>query len=271
MVAPRDNGSASEAAFEAFGVRLAVRASTPELLDRIRPFFPPGAKPCPPSEVELSFSLVADEKGTFGLLRNTSPLAGGDGMPLDLALEVLDTQLRLYLGRMSPQTIFIHAGVVAHSGKAIVMPAPSFGGKTTLVTALVKAGALYFSDEFAVIDRDGLIHPYPKLLSIRDGGWAQTEHEVESLGGVAGDQPLPLGLIVVTNYTPGAEWTPRELSAGAGAMAMLANAVPAQERPKEVLEAVARAAQGARVIESDRGEAEQIAPLLLAELDRLSG
>jgi hypothetical protein len=247
-----------------------VSASTPELIERIRPLLPPGWKPCPSSTVEFRYSLVADDKGTFELTRNASPLAGTDGMPLDLALVVLDSQIRLYLGRMSPETIFIHAGVVAHAGKSIVMPAASFGGKTTLVEALVKAGAVYYSDEFAVIGRDGLVHHYAKPLSVRGDGLAQTDHAVESFGAVAGDEPLPLGMIVITTYKPGAEWKPQRLSPGVGAMALLVNAVPAQERPEEVMHAVSRAAEDAVVIESERGEADEVAPLVLAELERLT-
>jgi hypothetical protein len=51
-------------------------------------------------------------------------------------------------------------------------------------------------------------------------------------------------------------------------MAMLANTVPARERPEESLRAVRRAVDGAVVLESERGEAEALAPLLLAELER---
>ena len=88
---------------------------------------------------------------------------------------------------------------------------------------------------------------------------------------MAGVEPLPLGMIVITTYRSGAEWRPKRLSGGAGALALLSNAVPAQERPKEVMEAVARAASKAAVVESDRDEADQIAPLLLAELERHAG
>jgi hypothetical protein len=268
MADPADYGGTSEVAFEAFGVRLGVSASTPELLDRIRPFFPPGGKPIPSSsEVDSSVSLIAVGEGHFRPFQDESPLAGG-GIALEAALSMVDVALRHFVARTSREVIFIHAGVVAHAGKTIVMPAPSLGGKTTLVTTMVKRGATYFSDEYAVIDRDGVVHPYPKRLSIRDGGYAQTEHAVETLDGVAGVEPLPLGMIVVTTYKAGAEWKPKRLSGGAGALALLSNAVPAQERPKEVMEAVARAASQATVIESDRDEADQIAPLLLAELER---
>jgi hypothetical protein len=262
------NGGPNEIAFEAYGVCLAVGASTSEILDRIRPLLPPGWRPCPRSAVERRFSIVRNERGTYALTRNDKDLASGDGLELELVLELLDTQLRLHLGRTAPDTIFIHAGAVAHNGRMIVIPARSFGGKTTLVAALVRAGATYYSDEFAVIGRDGLVHHYAKPLSVRDGGIAQVDHTIESLGGVSGDEPLPLGMIVVTTYRPGAEWSPRRLSPGAGAMALLGNAVPAKERPDEVMRAVSRAAQDAVVLESDRGEADEVAPLLLAELDR---
>ena len=95
----------------------------------------------------------------------------------------------------------------------------------------------------------------------------QTDHPVESLGWTAGSEPLPMGAIVVTSYRANAEWRPRRLSGGEGAMALLANAVPARERPAQVMRVISRAAKGAIVLESDRGEADGVAPLLLAELD----
>jgi hypothetical protein len=247
-----------------------VGASTPEILDRIRPLLPPGWRPCPRSAVEGGFSIVRDDRGRYSLFRNGKELAVTKGLELDLVLLLLDTQLRIQLGRTAPDTIFIHAGAVAHDDRMIVIPASSFGGKTTLVAALVRAGAVYYSDEFAVIGRDGLVHHYAKPLSVRGDGLAQTDHAVESFGGVAGDEPLPLGMIVITTYKPGAEWKPQRLSPGAGAMALFANAVPAQERPQDVMQAISRAAKDVVVIEGDRGEAAEVAPLLLRELARAS-
>ena len=66
--------------------------------------------------------------------------------------------------------LFVHAGVVGWQGKAILIPGRSFSGKTTLVKALIEAGATYYSDEFAILDRQGLVHPYPlPLRSAWDG------------------------------------------------------------------------------------------------------
>jgi hypothetical protein len=260
---------AHEIAFEAYGVRLAVGADEEEVLERMRRILPPGSQPCSPKTVDVRFSLTRGEFGTYGITQNGKKLGGISKLELDLALEVLDSHLRLYLGRTAPEAIFVHAGVVSHNGVAIIIPAASFAGKTTLVAALVKAGAIYYSDEFAVVDRDGLVHPYAKALSVRDDGkLLQTDHAVESLGGVAGEEKLRLGLVVITSYKPDAEWNPQRLSQGAGAMALLANAVPARERSEEVMEAISRAVEGSAVIQSDRGEADAVAPLLLRELER---
>ena len=258
----------TEMAFEAYGVRLAVAAAEEQVLERVRRFVPPGAEPCPPETVECRFSLVRGELGTYSIHRNGSRLNGTKSLQLDVALELLDSQIRIYLGRRAPDAIFIHAGAVSHRGVAVVMPGMSFAGKTTLVAALVRAGALYYSDEFAVIDREGFVNPYPKPLSVRTDGWMQIDQTVESHGGVTGEGRVPLGMIVITSYRADAEWSPQQRSQGAGAMALLANAVPARERSQEVMEVVSRAAEGALVIESDRAEADAIAPLLLQELER---
>jgi len=255
----------SAVAFEAYGLRVAVDASE-EVLELVRRLLPPDSRPCPPDAVQTRFSITRNQVGTYSINRDGEQLI--NRLELDMALEMLDTKLRIYLGRKSPEAIFIHAGAVAHRGMAIVMPGLSFSGKTSLVAALVRAGARYYSDEFAVIDRDGLVRPYAKALSVRDNGWAQTDHTVESLGGLAGEEPAPLRMIVITRYYPHAQWEPVVRSRGAGAMALLANAVPARERSEEVMEAVKLAADGAAVIESDRGEADVVAPLLLRELER---
>jgi hypothetical protein len=109
--------------------------------------------------------------------------------------------------------LFVHAGVVGWQGRAIVIPGRSFTGKTSLVTALVRAGATYYSDEYAIFDPQGRVHPYPRPLSIREeAGRKPRLYPVETLGGQAGQTPLPVGLVVVTEYQAGARWQPRTLS-----------------------------------------------------------
>jgi hypothetical protein len=266
-VVERQGTDRHEIAFEAYGVRAALTANRAELAERLRGLVPPGWQPCPMSEVDRSFGLTVEESGTCTV--SIDEIEMGHSLELDLALMLLDSQLRLYLGTKAPDTVFVHAGAVTHNGTAIVMPGQSFAGKTTLVAAMVRAGATYYSDEFAVIDERGDVRPYAKSLTVRGDDGSQN-HTVESLGWTAGSEPVPVGAIVVTSYRPGAEWRPRRLSAGEAAMALLAHAVPARERPAEVMRALSRAGADAIAIESERGEADELAPLLLAELERLT-
>jgi hypothetical protein len=133
------------------------------------------------------------------------------------------------------------------------------------VAALVRRGATYFSDEFAVIDHEGLVHPYPKLLSIRsDDSLTEADHHVSSLGGVAGDTAAPPGLVVVTYYVPGAVWQPRQLTLGEATLALLAKTVPAQSRPEESMKVLSTALRESTVLEGERGDADEFADMLLS-------
>src|SRR5438477_8050583 len=47
-------------------------------------------------------------------------------------LKFFDAVLRATVGEYAPEHVFLHAGVVGWRGKAIVMPADSFKGKSTI-------------------------------------------------------------------------------------------------------------------------------------------
>jgi len=238
----------------------------PERLDRALRAIPPGSEACSTTDHDATFALAAEEDGTYELIRNGERLAGSLG--LELALQVLERELRALVAFRAPRHIFVHAGVIAHKGAAIVIPGATMAGKTTLVAALVRAGAEYYSDEFAPLDEDGLVHPFAKPLSLRDDRSVQTDHHVGDLGGVAGEEPVPVGAVIVTQYRAGADWRPRRLTSGAAVLALLSHTVPAQSRPAQALHAINRAVDSATVIDAPRGEADAVAPLMLAELER---
>src|SRR5215216_207736 len=103
---PNDGaGPPHELAFEAFGVRLAVAAPDEAVLDRVRTWLPPGWKPWSES-VEGRFLITAKGPGIYDVRFGERKLGGG--LDLDLALELLDFQLRVYLGRKSRDLVFIH-------------------------------------------------------------------------------------------------------------------------------------------------------------------
>lgn len=250
-------------AVEAFGVTVAVTAGAQHLA-AVRDFLPPRARPVSHLPERGRFALVEDtNNGLLTIVIDEEPVTGS--LDRRLALGILDAELRMYIALNAPEHVFVHAGVVGVGERAIVLPGKSFAGKTTLVTALVHAGAEYWSDEYAVLDADGLVHPYPKPLSMRiDSTRVTDERPVESLGGRAGDRPLPVALIAFMSYRPGSAWGLRPCTAGEGAVKLLEHSIAARSRPVQVLAAVRRAATDAVVLEGDRGEADEAASALLS-------
>jgi hypothetical protein len=254
----------TDIAFESLGVRVRVTADAPEVLERVPALLPPDSQPCPPSAADGSYAILSRAEGRYDFLLDGSPVT--EGIELSVALMLLEAQLRIYVGLHAPNRIFVHAGVVGHEGRAIVIPGLSFAGKTTLVLALVRAGAVYYSDEFAVLDERGLVHPYAKPVSVRDGSDVQADYGIERFGGVVGEEPLEVGAVVFTEYRKGAEWNPTEIPSGKGALSMFANTLAALKRSEEAMRAIRHAVSGALLLEGERGEADLMARALLARV-----
>ena len=251
----------SRIVFAAYGVTGELAVEDPALADRARGVLPPGWTQGDDADVRARFVLTAG--GT--VTADGEPVGEADRP--DQALGTLDAAIRSRVSVLSPDYVFVHAGVVAVGERALVIPGRTHTGKTTLVAALLEAGARYCSDEYAVVDADGLVHPYPRPLSLRRGpGGAQEEVPVEQLGAVAQASALPIAVLAVTRFLPGTRWAPVEETPAQGAMALLMNTIPARERPREVLATVRRAADGARVLSGVRGEAAPTAQMLLDAL-----
>jgi hypothetical protein len=256
--------SAASVVVEAYGVTVAVSAD-PEHFVAVSDFLPPRAHTVKRPPERGRFALVKDtDDGLLRVVCDEQSIAGP--FDLRLALGILDAELRKYIALHAPNHVFVHAGVVGVEDRAIVLPGRSFAGKTTLVAALVQAGAEYWSDEYAVLDGEGLVHPYPKPLSVRINDTRETDEQpVESLGGRAGDRPLPVAVIAFTSYRPGAAWALSARTAGEGAVKLLEHSIAARSRPEQVLAAVRRAATNAMVLEGERGDARQAASALLSQ------
>lgn len=250
-------------AVEAFGVTVAVTVD-PQDLAAVRDFLPPRARPVSHPPEHGRFALVKNTDGALvDVVCDEESVVGP--VDLRLALGILDAELRMHIALHAPEHVFVHAGVVGVEERAIVFPGRSFAGKTTLVAALVRAGAEYLSDEYAVLDSDGLVHPYPKPLSMRiDGTREADERPIESLGGRASEKPLPVAAIVFTSYRPGAAFAVRPCTVGEGVVKLLEHTIAARSRPQQVLAAVRRAATDAVVFEGYRGDADQAAGALLS-------
>jgi hypothetical protein len=267
-------GWAAGTCIDTYGVRVGVRSNEPRLLDLLEPRLPPGWKPAASPVVDRLFSLWVDPRED-GASRRPSRLYAGRlrrarTKHLEELLATLETEIRQSVAAEARGRVFVHAGVVGWRGRAIVVPGRSRSGKTTLVAELVKAGAEYYSDEFAVLDPDGRVHPFPKPLSVRGEGGCDLHarrQSAEELGGVCGREPLSVGLVVLTSFRRGASWSPRRLSAGKAVLEMLTHTVPARLRPEDSLAALGQAVEAAAVLEGERGEAQELAGRLLALME----
>jgi hypothetical protein len=260
-----DEVASHQIAFEAFGVSARVCSNSPDVLAQVEPLMPPGWRPCPSEAAPDQLGILREEDGTYSIYKQTVRVSEGQGLGLSLVL--LEGQLRGHVAFNSPDKTFIHSGAVARGGQAIIFPGQSFSGKTTLTAAMVRAGATYLSDEFAVLDEDGLVHPYPKRLSLRsEAGTSQVDTHAHELGGEVADEPLPAGLAVLTSYRAGAEWRPRRLSSAQGALRLVEHAVQARTRPQVTIKAIKRALEPALILSGERGEAEDLADELLGRV-----
>jgi hypothetical protein len=184
-------------------------------------------------------------------------------------LERFESDLQLYVAEFARKRIFVHAGVVEWSNEAIVIPGRSHTGKTTLVAELVRAGARFYSDEYAVFDAAGRVHPYAKPLAVRGASGRQLKRSPEDFGGSSGQKPIPIRLVVVTRFKNGAQWNPKPGSAGQGILALLANTVAARRKPAGSLTVFQRSVTDAQVMAGPRGEAQETAASILELMEAI--
>src|SRR3954471_1200874 len=191
----------------------------------------------------------------------------GGGAPLADGGEVLLSSLELWVAEHARDRIFVHAGCAVHEGRAIVVPGRTMSGKSSLTAALVRAGASYFSDEFAVLDRRGRVHPYPRPMSIRPyDGSARHRVPVDRIGGRIGCGSAPVGLVAHLRYDGQTGWCVEDLTPGRAALALIDNTVAARSRPRAMLNAVGHATSSAGAVAGTRGDADEAAHRLLERL-----
>jgi len=262
-------GWADGRSFTAYGVRFGLRVNDHRILKHLIARLPPGSKPSTVRSVNHLYSLTGFANGSHGRLSrfnlgywNLFRFARTHEFQ-DL-LEQFESHVQLTVAEHAPRRVFVHAGVVGWKGKAIVLPGSSFSGKSTIVTELLRAGATYYSDEYAVIDEHGRVHPYPRQLRIRslDSVWPR-RIKAADFGSATGTKPLPIALIVSTAFKAGVHFRPRELTRGKAVLELLANTVSARSQPEMALRYLTKAVGRATTLKGVRGEAGDMVPSLL--------
>ena len=257
--------------FQKYGVKIGIRAAElihlKEIYSTLEKVFPRGLEPLAGEEIEYRFEIESETGKPLKLRLNGEELFEHETEKL--FFDMLESRIRVTIAEFAVGKVFLHAGVVGWKGRAIIIPATSFAGKTTLVAELVKKGADYYSDEYAVLDAEGNIEPFPKWLSLRGivDAVTQVECSVESIGGVAATKTIPVGMILIARYKNGKsipkKWRPKRLSPGEGIMEILPHTMTIRNKPKFVLEVLNKSVSRAIIVKTVRGEAAEFAESLL--------
>ena len=258
--------------FESYGVRVDIKCSNAELLDNFRSLVKrtmlDRIKPVDSrkTKADLEFKFAIDKNNYFFCYENGK--LRSEPTSFVVGLGFYESYLRIKIAEYAPNDVFVHAGVAAWNNQAIVIPAGSYHGKTTLVAELVKCGAEYFSDEYAIFDSEGFVHPFPRPLQMREEGrYDQTQVSVEELGGTAADRKLPVGLIVVTKFEPDAVWDPVQISTGEAVVEMVPHTIAIRRNTIFSLKVLKTVAERAIIIRGRRNEAKDFAKTLIDFLD----
>lgn len=261
-----------EFVLQSYGVRVKIQASNPELLEQAeltaRKALLERLSIIENSEAEHTFSISSDDHGELYLRLNGEDATRDSSEPR--FYRFFDSLLRITVAEHAVDKVFVHAGAVSWKGRGIVIPASSFQGKTTLVAELIKNGAVYYSDEYAIFDSSGLLHSFPRDLSVRyrDGEVRERQVDPASIGGLIGTEPIPVGMVVLTEYQENAAWEPRTLTTGQGIIEMIPHTIPRRFNTEFSLKVLNTSVSDAIILKCFRGDASEFSVKLLSFFDK---
>jgi hypothetical protein len=217
-------------------------------LEKIRGILPPGSRMLSrPAGHAFSLLRQSGRPGFVvrgGIARRAEFDAMGD------AIEGLRQRLHLCVAEHAVDRVFIHAGVAAWGGRALICPGSTFAGKSSLISTLVKSGATYYSDEYAVFDLRGRVHPFPLPIGERLSGGRRRTVVIAN----PGSKPLDRYLFLFARYREGRKWHPSELTPAETVLKLLKNAPAMRRNPELVLGVIKKIALTGNAYTGIRGE-----------------
>jgi hypothetical protein len=198
---------------------------------------PEGATTCSPSMPDVAYSIVwAPDSGIASVhtLYRGATCIYRSSVPENL-LHALQIDLTWSIASRSSGFTFIHAGAVTYRDQGIVLPGVSGAGKSTLVSHLLARGCAYYSDEYAVMDHAGVLHPFPCLIKLKDQPLNHQRVHPDELGGRLDHGKVHVVLVGFPRHARGVGLYVEELSRSSGALRLLEHMPRARLRPKEAL------------------------------------
>jgi len=263
---------AAGGSFSCFGATFGLRTNDIALFPTITSWLPPNTRRTKDLHVKTVYSFLSPPLSgnarvrRFYLLYENARLMKRGQQFVDL-FDSFENAANFHVSQHAQSYAFVHAGVVAWNDLAIVIPGASRSGKSTLVAAFLRAGADYLSDEFAVFDGVGRLHPFPQPISLRTRRESKTKMTAEQLGASTAHDPVPLGMVIATQYCRSTRWKPQGMSRGQAILSLLANSMSGQRAPKSSFEILRTATHDCISVSGRRGGAGEVVRACLRQLD----
>jgi hypothetical protein len=128
---------------------------------------------------------------------------------------------------------------------------------------LLRRGATYFSDEYALIDSAGRVHPYPRPLLLRNGSPEQSPWLPAECNAYTGDSPVPVGWILSLEYSREYTWNVAAVCQSEALLILLRNTPHILSESPNMVAAFQHAVGGAQCYVGRRPEADEAVSRIL--------
>lgn len=161
----------------------------------------------------------------------------------------------------------VHAGAVLLGERALLLPGITHAGKSSLVAELLRRGATYFSDEYALIDSAGRVHPYPRPLLLRNGSPQQSPCLAAEFNARTGNTPMPVGWILSLEYLPESTWSVAAVCQSEALLILLRNTPHILSESPNMVSVFQRAVACATCYAGRRAEADEAVSRIMRLVD----
>lgn len=239
---------------QAFDSAIQVLTTCPDtyaVLERyVFPSLPRAAKTVENVDISIRIDRVADQ---FQLFVDDAVVAS-DSRAIGLVPDIIRALDDAVIPRLKTLRA-VHAGTVVIGGRALLLPGVSHAGKSSLVAELLRRGATYFSDEYALIDSEGRVHPYPRPMLVRNGRPDQVPMLAGECNAPVGNAPAQVGWILALQYLAESPWSVAPISQSEALLTLLRNTPHVLAESPEMVNMFQCAVAGAACYAGHRNEA----------------
>lgn len=246
----------------AFGCPIQASASSKQGLETLDKYlFPTLPRTAAAGDTDALRIRVEEVGNRFQLLVDDVPVAEADHSAalIPYAIQHIDDRVIPKLTNLRA----VHAGAVQFEDKVLLLPGSTHAGKSSMVAELLRRGATYLSDEYALIDADGLAHPYPRPLLLRNGGPDRTPLLPKDCSAGIASGPAPVGWIMELRYREGASWRIVSVPQSHALLTLLGHTPHTLAETPDLVEKFQRAVAGAQCYAGLRMEATEAAEEIL--------